>query len=882
MRLSEKYREGGKPSDAEIETWLKEHPTTSNRIAFFDFQCSAQKSVSIMAITFGDSRLIAAHEEAVLKAFGELEKFAARQTGNRATTTTGNVLAAAFTHTSSRTLDAQLHSHLVVANVTQDPGGNRYALTEVEMCRAIRYAGKVYQNEMAHAVQSLGYGIELAKDSKGRITGFEIAGVTAEMRERQSTRSTAIEAAARDFAQKHGREPSAAERRVLTLESRGNKLVASSKEANEAAQRSKYTASELQELERLKETALSAVNLERRETDPVREAQAVEYARSHLFERSSVKAVHEVLAEALNAGMGQVSLQGLRHAMHRDENFVALLGEQETAKVTTRSNLDLEAVAVANCKQRQNTEQPFSLVSALGDLSAWTRQNRGFELTEQQRAALAHVLTSPDGVLGIRGVAGAGKTTLLQELDFQLSARGAQMLYLAPTASAVETLRAAGFGKATTVAKYMADSGVEPDAFKGKFLFVDEAGLQSTRQGHDVQMLAGRLGQRICLIGDTRQHSSVEAGDYMRILEKHGELSSGELTHITRQKPRDYREAIEAFAAGQHAEGWKKLDEMKAINSAESSYLQAATTDFLTKSDSGRNLDNILCVSPTHAELDTLNTRIREGLKSCGYLAGNGRQTASFRSAGRTNAQKRDAKSYAPGDVILFPGALPSVVKMVNVEKQTLGLADGKTINLKRAPVTKMDVGTLENIELAPNDKILIRANDKRSGLVNGQILTVEALGAEGDIKTREGFTLPSTFVNWRHGYAVTSHASQSKTVDHVIVAAAALDSKALYVSASRGRHSVAIHCADKDFIGASLRDGSRPAALDLAKAQAQLYSASITQKTQKTRELEQVKKQRARLAEQQRTMSPEQRLHAARSLAEKQKQRDQGNERER
>jgi conjugative relaxase-like TrwC/TraI family protein len=97
----------------------------------------------------------------------------------------------------------------VIANATCDRTGKWYALNEYEMVRAVRYAGKVYQNEMAHAVQSLGYGIELAKDSKGRITGFEIAGVTAEMRERQSTRSTAIEAAARDFAQKHGREPSA-------------------------------------------------------------------------------------------------------------------------------------------------------------------------------------------------------------------------------------------------------------------------------------------------------------------------------------------------------------------------------------------------------------------------------------------------------------------------------------------------------------------------------------------------------------------------------------------------------------------------------------------------------------------------------------------------
>jgi conjugative relaxase-like TrwC/TraI family protein len=151
--------------------------------------------------------------------------------------------------------DAQLHSHFVVANVTQI-WRQSLRVTEVEMLSHFHYAGKVYQNEMAHAVQSLGYGIELAKDSKGRITGFEIAGVTAEMRERQSTRSIAIEAAARDFAQKHGREPSAAERRVLTLESRGNKLVASSKEANEEAQRSKYTASELQELEQIKENEL--------------------------------------------------------------------------------------------------------------------------------------------------------------------------------------------------------------------------------------------------------------------------------------------------------------------------------------------------------------------------------------------------------------------------------------------------------------------------------------------------------------------------------------------------------------------------------------------------------------------------------------------------
>ena len=48
-----------------------------NRIRFLDFQCSAQKSVSIIAVTLGDERLLAAHDRASATAFVELEKFAA-------------------------------------------------------------------------------------------------------------------------------------------------------------------------------------------------------------------------------------------------------------------------------------------------------------------------------------------------------------------------------------------------------------------------------------------------------------------------------------------------------------------------------------------------------------------------------------------------------------------------------------------------------------------------------------------------------------------------------------------------------------------------------------------------------------------------------------
>ena len=82
-----------------------------------------------------------------------------QQSVQRQSEGTGNICAAAFTHDASRVLDPQLHTHFVIANATRSQTGKWYALNEYEMVRAIRYVGKVYQNEMARAVMELGYAI---------------------------------------------------------------------------------------------------------------------------------------------------------------------------------------------------------------------------------------------------------------------------------------------------------------------------------------------------------------------------------------------------------------------------------------------------------------------------------------------------------------------------------------------------------------------------------------------------------------------------------------------------------------------------------------------------------------------------------------------------
>ena len=78
-------------------------------VRFFDFQCASHKTVSVMAVAANDKRLYEAHDRASVKAFAELERFAAHRSGkSRQPEISGNLCAAAFRHDASRSLDHAL------------------------------------------------------------------------------------------------------------------------------------------------------------------------------------------------------------------------------------------------------------------------------------------------------------------------------------------------------------------------------------------------------------------------------------------------------------------------------------------------------------------------------------------------------------------------------------------------------------------------------------------------------------------------------------------------------------------------------------------------------------------------------------------------------
>ena len=161
------------------------------RRAATDYTFSAPKSVSIAALVQQDERVLRAHQWAIEQALSILEERYAQTristpTG-RQYTPTGNLIAAVFTHTTSREMEPQLHSHCVVINATQLPDGRWYSFSNEAAIAHQKLLGQIYQNELAVSLQRLGYQIE--PRSQGQ---FELVGYKPELLQLFSTRRQQI------------------------------------------------------------------------------------------------------------------------------------------------------------------------------------------------------------------------------------------------------------------------------------------------------------------------------------------------------------------------------------------------------------------------------------------------------------------------------------------------------------------------------------------------------------------------------------------------------------------------------------------------------------------------------------------------------------------
>jgi conjugative relaxase-like TrwC/TraI family protein len=793
----------------------------TNRRIFYDFTFSPPKSVSVAALVGADERILEAHAQAVRSAMREFEAFATTRVriGKAdCDRSTGNFVAATFTHDTSRALDPHLHTHCIVFNATFDAVENRWkALQNYELLRARKFAENVYYHELARKLRGFGYGIH------NRARGdFQIEGISDDICERFSKRHTQIDEAIKKLL---AEKPECVGGDLMDM----RELTATTERARKQ-----------KELSHDEQRALWDVQLSESERAALRElpnrlgkatgnrmsvGESVQWAEDHLFDRNSVALECQLWQQALERGRGEnFSVDELKE-FTRSRPY--LRNSERPVEVTLREVLLREMEIVQTVKDGTSNCRPLMEHSYTADP----------KLDDEQRLALDSLLHSTNAVSLFRGGAGTGKSFVLGELVEQVRQSGKSVVVLAPQRQQVVSMERDGFPSPTTVTSFL----LKHELVEGTVIVVDEAGQIGGRQMSELLRLARERKARVILSGDTRQHGAVEASDALLAIERYSGVKPVELHTIRRQDPalgrskkesskiKQYRKAVEVAAAGKLAESFERLDKMGAVVSCGlGEQADKLANEYVRLMEEKASA---VVVSQTWAEVHRVNSKVRDGLKGKGLLGANDVIVRALDKIDLTNAQKRDKRFYPQDAVIVFNQKVRQAEpgmrgKLTAIRECGIFVEiNGKDVLVSNKVLDKITVCLPREIPVAQGDKLHLKANRKLASgarVTNGELVAVKSVHSNGTIELTDGRVLGKSFREFLPGYAVTSYGSQGKTVDYVLFSdstiKAATNAQQWYVTISRGRRGVRIFTPDKEQLRENLaRSGHRPLALEFA-----------------------------------------------------------------
>ncbi|TAJ72812.1 MAG: conjugative relaxase [Phenylobacterium sp.] len=832
-----------------------------------DLTFSAPKSVSLLALIGGDTAVVAAHDRAVARTLEDVERCAqARQKidGISQVETTGNLIIAKFRHETTRAYDPALHTHAVVMNLTRRADGEWRALHNDEIVRATAYMGAEYRAHLARELENLGHELrygpqgtfELARFSRNQVEAFSVRSreIEEELARKGLTRETA----------------SRAERQAATMETRGRKEPHLDRAELHAewGERAREVGLDLQAGPRARGLFKIVQSLwsPAKVAEHIKARLAVASAMRHIGERDAAVSNERLVAKALEYGMDGVRpgaiFAAIREAVADGEivaeapRFFAAGERAEAARTVDdlvrelvaegqREPVALELVQDAimagrliEAPRRYTTSQAIGREekvlrieregrgaltplakdeSALGRLLQ-TRLNAG------QLEAVRVILTTPNRVVGVEGLAGTGKSFMLKAAGAEVEHAGHKVRMLAPYGGQVKALRELGL-EAKTVASFLGSQRANLD--HKTVLVIDEAGVIPARQMAKVLAAAQAAGSRVVLIGDRAQTKAIEAGRPFDQLVRAGMPTAG-MMEIQRQSNPLLREAVGLAAEGATKAALEKLGDVIEIRDA-GARRRTMAEDYVRLSPEART--ETLLISNTNEGRREINIRVREALG----LTGQGKVLECLVRRDTTQEERLFARNYHVGDRIqpeqdhralgLKRGDVYTVVDTV-AEKLTLRSATGDRLRID--PVKLRNVSVYEPVrqELARGDVVRITRNDAAKDLANGDRFTVAYVSAAAVVleSDKRQVTLPlDRPLHIDCAYATTAHSSQGLTVDRVLIEAetnrktTARDT--FYVAISRARLHAYVYTNDAhDLPRAIDRDVQKSAALDLQR----------------------------------------------------------------
>jgi len=740
------------PSDSQLQRPLRDRPGTP-KVVGFDLTFSAPKSVSVEFATQDpetSAQLVAAHESAVAAALEYVEDVAIRVRRGHAGAEVqpgDGVLAAAYRHRMSRSLDPQLHTHVVCANIARGRDGRWTALDARAIYQHARTAGFLYQAHLRAEVRDR-LGWEWGAVSNG---AAELAHIAPELVSEFSRRRHEITAAAElviaEHEARHGPLSDDARARMLAeLMSgpRAQHLALLTRERkhfsdehtwrDEVSARASEHGHNLAARRAAVEAGAARLGRNMRGLGDLGELQALAdrlAGAGGLTDKANAFDERDVLREfaaaaTQGARVGDVRQRATRFAA-RGDVLVTVGGRMTTADLVSAERR-LIASAISRVGERTAVVDERTLARALA------RSDRA--LTAEQMAAVRGVTTSGNGVDVIQALAGTGKTFTAGTIRQVYEDGGYHVIGMAPTGRAVRELAEEAGIAAWTIDRALLSAEHYDDAFGPRMVIVlDEAGMAPTRRTERLLELAAGSDAKVIAIGDSGQLASVQAGGWLRAVGDR--VGAYRLTQVMRQRDAEERAALARLHAGDPAAylTWAE-DRRRICVHNETGALGAALTDWRAA---------LVEHGPVGAVLIARRQEVRAAL--------NDAARADQRAAGALGADV----AYA-------------------------------------------------TVTIAVGDRVICRRNDTDVDVDNGTRATVRATHEDRVvIQTDAGSVreLPAGYVaeHVEHAYCLTGHGMQGATVEHATVLASSGDLTKgwSYTSLSRARGETRLHIDASD-----------------------------------------------------------------------------------
>ncbi len=510
-----------------------------------------------------------------------------------------------------------------------------------------------------------------------------------------------------------------------------------------------------------------------------------------IAQRAITKLSAEKYAFSVHEAQQRIMAEGLLQNVRKEEAEAALecakvvsLGRMKNGGkdifLTTETNLEREALIKERVTEGKGKITAKLMTQeeardALARVEGQALQNGETDFSIQggeQAAAIEHILSCQDRYLGAIGYAGCGKTTLMERLNWICQEQGIEIKGCVFSGKAADNLMAESGIESTTIHSFLLklekESGIAPPKNSGEIRqewdfskvehlppgareiwAVDEAGLVDNNLMFQLQNAVEARGAQLLLLGDPDQLPPVGLGEPLRDMEEAG-MATAYLADIRRQKDLELLRAVKEAVRGNHLVTFEILQKKGAYREI---------TDTTERREA-------VIAEATKGTLDTYSERL--------LLVG--------RNVDRKIYNRLIREEY------IRRGEL----ERGREYKITVSDSDGKTHT--------------ENRNFAAKDRVIFTANDKRVGVMNGTMATIEKIeGNQITVKTDTGKPVVFNIQQYNfvdHSYSTTEHKSQGMTVREVIadmtVKGSPSNRNKLYVDISRAKENAIVFTDNK------------------------------------------------------------------------------------